>query len=267
MAQIASRGEPGPVVTVAELMRRCAPAADPTDDEGADPIPVAALLRREGHSAAGLPVVQAPATGDPPSTAARAAPDPAPGHHRGRRAPRRGLRLRAHRRHDRARDPADSSPASTPTRATRRRPPSSALDPGHRGADALAARRLPDGFTSDAASAQSAAPGPPRGRAPSRGRQRRRSPARRARPPPDATTENGLVAEQTKKLGDTVDEVGKARWATVQPVVRRRPSPAGRRRHRERRGQGHPDPACCPPPAGDTASGLGGTVEKVPRPR
>lgn len=64
MAQIASRGEPGPVVTVAELMRRCAPAADPTDDEGADPIPVAALLRREGHSAAGLPVVQAPATGD-----------------------------------------------------------------------------------------------------------------------------------------------------------------------------------------------------------
>jgi hypothetical protein len=64
VAQIASRGEPGPVVTVAELMRRCAPAADPTDDEGADPIPVAALLRREGHSAAGLPVVQAPATGD-----------------------------------------------------------------------------------------------------------------------------------------------------------------------------------------------------------
>ena len=68
MAQIASRGEPGPVVTVAELMRRCAPAADPTDDEGADPIPVAALLRREGHSAAGLPVVQAPATGDLLST-------------------------------------------------------------------------------------------------------------------------------------------------------------------------------------------------------
>lgn len=65
MAQIASRGEPGPVVTVAELMRRCAPAVEPTDD-GADPIPVAALLRREGHSAAGLPVVQA--TGDLLST-------------------------------------------------------------------------------------------------------------------------------------------------------------------------------------------------------
>jgi hypothetical protein len=58
----------GPVVTVAELMRRCSPASGPTDDEGADPIPVAALLRREGRSATGLPVVQAPGAGDLLST-------------------------------------------------------------------------------------------------------------------------------------------------------------------------------------------------------
>lgn len=58
----------GPVVTVAELMRRCSPASDLADDEGADPIPVAALLRREGRSATGLPVVQAPAAGDVLST-------------------------------------------------------------------------------------------------------------------------------------------------------------------------------------------------------
>ena len=64
MAQIVSRGRPGPVVTVAELVHRCPPALDPADEYGADPIPVAALLRREGRSAEGLPVVQAPAVGD-----------------------------------------------------------------------------------------------------------------------------------------------------------------------------------------------------------
>ncbi len=64
MAQIVSRGRPGPVVTVAELMRRCAPAPEPADDDGADPIPVGALLRREGRSSAGLPAEQAPAVGD-----------------------------------------------------------------------------------------------------------------------------------------------------------------------------------------------------------
>jgi hypothetical protein len=51
------------VVTVAELMRRCTPAPDMGDDDGA-PIPVAALLRREGRSAAGLPAVQTPAVGE-----------------------------------------------------------------------------------------------------------------------------------------------------------------------------------------------------------
>ena len=57
----------GSVVTVAELMRRCTPAPE-VDDDGAAPIPVAALLRREGRSAAGLPAVQAPAVGEVLST-------------------------------------------------------------------------------------------------------------------------------------------------------------------------------------------------------
>jgi LPS-assembly protein len=57
----------GSVVTVAELMRRCAPAPE-VDDDGAAPIPVSALLRREGRNAAGLPVVHAPAVGDILST-------------------------------------------------------------------------------------------------------------------------------------------------------------------------------------------------------
>jgi len=57
----------GSVVTVAELMRRCAPAPEVADD-GAAPIPVAALLRREGRSATGLPVVHAPAVGEILST-------------------------------------------------------------------------------------------------------------------------------------------------------------------------------------------------------
>jgi hypothetical protein len=57
----------GSVVTVAELMRRCAPAPEVADD-GAAPIPVSALLRREGRSATGLPVVQTPAVGEILST-------------------------------------------------------------------------------------------------------------------------------------------------------------------------------------------------------
>jgi hypothetical protein len=57
----------GSVVTVAELMRRCAPAPE-VDDDGAAPIPVSALLRREGRSATGLPLVDAPAVGEILST-------------------------------------------------------------------------------------------------------------------------------------------------------------------------------------------------------
>jgi len=56
----------GSVVTVAELMRRCTPAPE-VEDDGAAPIPVAALLRREGRSAAWLPV-QPPAVGEVLST-------------------------------------------------------------------------------------------------------------------------------------------------------------------------------------------------------
>ena len=63
MAQIVSRSMAGPVVTVAELMRRCAPAPEMDDDDAA-PIPVAALLRREGRSSAGLPAADAPAVGE-----------------------------------------------------------------------------------------------------------------------------------------------------------------------------------------------------------
>jgi len=43
-------------------MRRCTPAPE-VEDDGAAPIPVSALLRREGRSAAGLPV-QPPAVGE-----------------------------------------------------------------------------------------------------------------------------------------------------------------------------------------------------------
>jgi hypothetical protein len=57
----------GSVVTVAELMRRCTPAPE-VEDDGAAPIPVAALLRREGRSAAGLPAVQPPAVDEVLST-------------------------------------------------------------------------------------------------------------------------------------------------------------------------------------------------------
>jgi len=57
----------GSVVTVAELRRRCTPAPE-VEDDGAAPIPVAALLRREGRSAAGLPAVQPPAVGEILST-------------------------------------------------------------------------------------------------------------------------------------------------------------------------------------------------------
>jgi len=52
----------GSVVTVAELMRRCTPAPE-VEDDGAAAIPVSALLRREGRSAAGLPV-QPPPVGE-----------------------------------------------------------------------------------------------------------------------------------------------------------------------------------------------------------
>src|SRR4051794_1626643 len=48
-------------------MRRCAPAPE-ADDDGAAPIPVSALLRREGRSATGLPAVHPAAVGEILST-------------------------------------------------------------------------------------------------------------------------------------------------------------------------------------------------------
>ncbi len=64
MARIVSREQPHAAVSVAELLRRCAPA--PTlDQDTAAPIPVSALLNREGRAAEGLPRVP-----DQPQTSA-----------------------------------------------------------------------------------------------------------------------------------------------------------------------------------------------------
>ncbi|HEY0817007.1 MAG TPA: hypothetical protein VGE11_27340 [Pseudonocardia sp.] len=57
MAQIVSRVPRG-AVTVAELLRRCPPTPE-VDRDDAEPIPVGALLRREGHATGGLPRVPA----------------------------------------------------------------------------------------------------------------------------------------------------------------------------------------------------------------
>jgi hypothetical protein len=59
VAQIVSREQPQAAVSVAELLRRCASAPEPTHHDGddAEPIPVGALLRREGRRTNGLPQV------------------------------------------------------------------------------------------------------------------------------------------------------------------------------------------------------------------
>jgi hypothetical protein len=56
VAQFVSRDQPRGAVTVAELLRRCAPAPE-ADHNNAQPVPVKALLRREGHPTGGLPRV------------------------------------------------------------------------------------------------------------------------------------------------------------------------------------------------------------------
>ena len=67
MAQIVSREEPQAAVSVAELLRRCAstPELDPTEPADAAPIPVGALLRREGRRTNGLPKVADLPTAEP----------------------------------------------------------------------------------------------------------------------------------------------------------------------------------------------------------
>jgi hypothetical protein len=55
VAQIVSRDQPR-AVSVAELLRRCAPAPE-QDHDDAEPIPVSALLRREGRGTGDLPRV------------------------------------------------------------------------------------------------------------------------------------------------------------------------------------------------------------------
>jgi hypothetical protein len=57
VAQIVSRDQSRAAVTVAELLRRCAPAPE-LDHDDADPVPVRALLRREGHPTGALPRVR-----------------------------------------------------------------------------------------------------------------------------------------------------------------------------------------------------------------
>ena len=205
-------------------MRRCAPAADLADDEGADPIPVAALLRREGRSAAGLPVVQAPAAGDVLSTLPAAAPAPAPRHDRGGRAARRGLGLRAHRRHERPRDPAEL--VRRLSRPGRTRPGlalGGVLDAGHAAPTSWLPVAFPTLFTGGRARQPAAAAGARRAAPVARragARPRRRRLARRARPlrsRTSGTTDAAAASSSGRRsdvgntvggVGHTVDDVG-----------------------------------------------------------
>ena len=262
MAQIASRGEPGPVVTVAELMRRCAPAADPTDDEGADPIPVAALLRREGHSAAGLPVVQAPATGDLLSTL----PARHPILRRGTIAA--GALLAAGSVFGLTAamiapvTPPNSSGVYPDQGEPGGDPSSDALDAGHEASTRWLPVAFPTGFTADAAH-QSAAPGAAArpttvARTATTAQPRPASPAPRS----NASTKNGPVERTGNDVGNTVKDVGNTVGNTVGGVghtvkdVGDTVSDLGK----DTPIQGVTDTV------GDTVSGLGGTVDEVAAP-
>ena len=259
MAQIASRGEPGPVVTVAELMRRCAPAADPTDDEGADPIPVAALLRREGHSAAGLPVVQAPATGDLLSTL----PARHPILRRGTIAA--GALLAAGSVFGLTAamiapvTPPNSSGVYPDQGEPGGDPSSGALDPGHEASTRWLPVAFPTGFTADVAHQPAAAPAhsvaAPVHAAQATTAAVQARPASAPRSHTSGTTKNGssggLVERTTNDVGNTVGNTVGGVGHTVEDVGDTvgdlgKDTPL----------QGVTDTV------GDTVSGLGGTVDK-----
>jgi hypothetical protein len=69
VAQIVSREQPQAAVSVAELLRRCASAPELDHHDDDEPIPVGALLRREGRRTNGLPQVPdlPRAAAEPPS--------------------------------------------------------------------------------------------------------------------------------------------------------------------------------------------------------
>jgi len=255
----------GPVVTVAELMRRCAQPADPTDDEGADPIPVAALLRREGHSATGLPVVQAPAAGDLLSTL----PARHPILRRGTIAAGALLAAGSVFGLTAAMIAPVTPPSSSgvyPDQGELGGDPSSAgLDAGHGPPARWLPVAFPTGFTPAAAHQPPAAPARVAA-APATPARTAPTAAARARPASPAphsqtsgTTENGnsggLVERATHDVGNTVGNTVGGVGHTVEDVGGT-VSDLGK----DTPVQGVTDAV------GDTVSGLGGTVEKVASP-
>ena len=220
-------GKTGPVVTVAELMRRCAPRP-PSPTTTPYPIPVAALLRREGRSAEGLPRCRRPpsARSFPPSPcdtrSCAAARSP-------RARSRGGLGLRAHRRlHVPATPPSSSGVYPDEGLLFPTSPSGAALDAGN----AAPTSWLPVAFPTAYARPWRTRP-PQTSRPPARrSRRQPRRPAggqvaapaaaaRRARP---ATSTGGVVGQtatpaawrqhrgrrgRTVTVGDTVGELGK----------------------------------------------------------
>ena len=239
------------VVTVAELMRRCAPAPEVADD-GAAPIPVAALLRREGRSATGLPVVQTPAVGEILSTL----PARQPLLRRGAIAA--GALLAAGSvfgltaAMNAPFTPPTSSGTSTPTRAIPR-----ARAPPPCSTRARRRRRRGCRWRSRPCSPRPTRPpprpphrGPP---SPSRRRPRRRTAAeRRARPAPEASPATSDARSTPAKKKDGSNVVGD----TVEHG----------RRHRERRSARTPRSRTSPTGVGNTVSGVGRQVGAITDP-
>ncbi len=218
MAQIVSREEPQAAVSVAELLRRCAstPELDPTEPADAAPIPVGALLRREGRrdqrSAEGRRPAHRRADGARPVGARTAA---APGRPRGRRAARRRFGLRADHRPARHRPPGRRHrvlPGRGVARRRGRRQPDHPAGQRHRRAQLVDAGRLPLRAHAERRPARrSPSPPsrplslpPPRGRTPRRRPRSGDSRVGHRRHPCHAAR----VAQTTKALGDTVGDIG-----------------------------------------------------------
>ena len=209
----------GSVVTVAELMRRCSPAPETGDDDGAsDPGRRAAAprgpQRRRAARRAGARRRRDPV--DP----ARAAAAPAPRRDGGGRAARRGLGLRAHGGHERPVGAADLvGDVPRPGRGRAARAPPTVLDAGV----AAPASWLPVAFPTLFPGGRARRPPlrrRPAGRSPSPRRRGRRAAARRrARPNSAPAPTSARAAPRPRRttasvVGDTVDAVG----GTVQDV-------------------------------------------------
>ncbi len=208
-----SREVSGTVVTVAELMRRCAPVADGDDDTG-EPIPVSTLLRREGRARRPFERAEVPA---PTAVPARGA------------LVRRGVIAAG------ALVAAGSVfalttamnapglPTVTGTYPDQGAPdggaadPASALDPGTAAPTSWLPVAFPTAFASDVVKrAVAAAPvtattagAAPAGAAPASAAGPASTSKSRTSTPTTTTRSKSLVSDTTKKLGDTVDEVGK----------------------------------------------------------